>query len=102
MIVRTWSGKVPLGKAEGFHRHLLATGVKDYRCRAGCLDIALWRRDEDGWAVFTLVSTWSDVETIRAYAGHDLERAMLYPDDQSFDLVPDLRAHHHQLVSSVE
>jgi quinol monooxygenase YgiN len=99
VIVRTWSGKVPIDQADGFHRHLLATGVGDYRHRPGCADIALWRRDQDGWAVFTLVSTWRDLDSIRGYAGDDYERAVLYPDDDRYGLVPDLSALHHELLS---
>jgi imidazolonepropionase-like amidohydrolase len=30
-IARVWSGHVPAAEADGFHRHLLATGVADVR-----------------------------------------------------------------------
>ena len=99
MIIRTWNGKVPIDKADGFHRHLLTTGIGDYRRRPGCVDIALWRRDQDGWAVFTLVSTWQDLDSVRSYAGDDYERAVLYPDDDMYGLVPDLSVLHHRLLS---
>jgi quinol monooxygenase YgiN len=99
MIARTWAGKVPTEHAEGFHRHLLETGVKDYRRQPGCLTVALWRRDALGWSHFLLSSTWRDLAAIRAYAGDAPERAVLYPEDEAFGLVPDDFVTHYQVLS---
>lgn len=98
MIVRTWSGRVPLAHADLFHAHLLATGVADYRAQPGCHEVRLWRADEGAIARFTLVSIWSDMDAIRTYAGDEPEVAVLYPDDERFELVPDRVVEHHALV----
>ena len=100
MMVRAWSGRVPLAHAEGFHAHLLATGVADYRWQAGCVEIRLWRRDEAGSALFTLVSTWSDMDAICAYAGDTPEIAVVYPDDDRFELLSDRYVTHYELIAS--
>ena len=99
MIVRTWRGRVPLVHAEDFHAHLRMTGVADYRRQAECVEIRLWRRDEAGSALFTLVSTWTSMSAIRGYAGDSPDIAVLYPDDDRFELVPDRHVEHHDLVS---
>ncbi|MGY4396710.1 heme-degrading monooxygenase HmoA [Sphingomonas sp. UYAg733] len=99
MIVRRWAGKVPVAKAAGFHAHLIATGIGEYREHAGCADIMLWRRDDDGWAEFTLVSTWRDLDSVRDFAGADFARAVLYPGDEAFGLIPDFEVTHHNLLS---
>lgn len=71
MMVRTWSGRVPL--------------VADYRLQPGRHEVRLWCADaEDRTVRFTLVSVWSDMDAIRAYAG--------------FERVPDRVAVHHALV----
>lgn len=98
MIVRSWSGRVPLSRAEAFCCHLIATGVRDFRAQRGCVDVALWRRDEREWAIFTLISTWEDMECIRAHAGPDPSRAIHYPGDEAFGLVPDMNVIHHELI----
>lgn len=59
----------------------------------------LWRRDDGDEATFTLVSLWRDLEAIRAYAGDDCERAVLYDGDDAFGLVPDSIARHHDIVA---
>jgi hypothetical protein len=99
MIVRTWSGRVPLAQAGGFHAHLLATGVAEYRAQPGCRAIWLWRSDEEGGiARFTLMSVWTNMAAIRGYAGEDPQVAMLYADDARFGLVPDRVVEHHALL----
>jgi len=98
MIARTWGGKVPEAKAEAFHRHLLRTGIGDYRAHVGCLDVRLWRKDAGGWAHFLLSSVWLDMQAIRAYAGDAPEVAVLYPDDDAFGLVPDLYVAHYNVL----
>lgn len=98
MIVRCWSGRVPQEHAEGFRDHIAATAAAEFRAQPGCIDVALWRRDEGDWAIFTFVSTWRDMDAIRAYAGPDPTRAVLYPGDEAFGLVPDPIVTHHELI----
>lgn len=98
MIARTWAGSVPSGQAEAFHRHLLATGVADYRRQPGCLEVRLWRHDAEGRARFLLLSTWASLEAIRAYTGDHPEAAVLYPGDERFGLVPDRSATHYRIL----
>ena len=100
MIVRSWGGKVPLEHAEGFRHHLIATGITDYRRQPGCRTVELWRQDSDGWAHFLLVSKWTDLAAIRAYAGDGTETAVLYPGDEAFGLIPDRQVSHYELLSS--
>jgi len=98
VIVRYWSGRVPVVHASDFRRHLMATGVSDYQAQQGLIDVALWRRDSGGSAMFTLVSTWRDMESIHAFAGSDPTCAVLYPGDQAFQLIPDTFVTHHELI----
>jgi quinol monooxygenase YgiN len=98
MIVRTWSGRVPSEHGAGFHEHLLATGVADYRAQPGCVDVRLWCSDDGVTATFTLVSIWTDLSAIRAYAGDRPEIAVLYPEDGRFGLEPDRNVRHHTLL----
>jgi 2-iminobutanoate/2-iminopropanoate deaminase len=99
MIARTWGGKVPLEHAEGFHQHLLVTGVEDYRGHRDCIEVKLLRRDAHEWAHFLLFSVWISMDAILGYAGDAPERAVLYPDDDAFGLVPDLEVTHYELLS---
>ncbi|MGS5085277.1 antibiotic biosynthesis monooxygenase [Hydrogenophaga sp. A37] len=99
MIARSWNGRVPQEHAGCFHRHLLKTGVSDYRQQPGCLEVRLWRSDADRWASFLLLSVWRDLDAIRAYAGSTPEVAVLYPEDDAFGLVPDKMVMHYRVLS---
>ncbi len=65
----------------------------------GCLGVHLLRRDEGAWACFFLLSYWDSLESIRVYAGDDLERAVLYPDDEVYELVPNTYVTHYQVLT---
>jgi heme-degrading monooxygenase HmoA len=99
MIARAWGGRVPLEHAEAFHTHLIRTGLADYGDHAGCCDIKLLRRDADGWTQFLLISLWTSMDAIRAFAGDTPEVAVLYPGDDAYGLVPDLFVTHYEVLS---
>lgn len=98
MILRSWGCKVPLEKADAFAEYLCRTGIADYKRQAGCHDVRLMRHDSNGWAQFLLQSHWVDYGSIEAYAGANSEIAVLYPDDEAYDLVADLRVTHYEIV----
>jgi hypothetical protein len=98
VIARTWGGKVPLAHAAGFYRQLLQTGVEDYRQHSDCIEVKLLRRDIDGWAHFLLFSVWTSMDAIRTYAGDTPDKAVLYPDDDAYGLVPDEIVTHYDVV----
>lgn len=97
-IARVWSGHIPAAEAEGFHRHLLATGVAEVQAVEGNLGAIVLRRAEGGRVRFTLLTVWSDVEAVRRYSGSDINAAKLYPGDDRFGLEPDLRAAQHEIL----
>jgi hypothetical protein len=46
-------------------------------------------------------SLWDSVDAIRAFAGDDIEAAVLYPEDARY-LVGESTVTHHQIVDQVE
>ena len=97
-IARVWSGHVPSAQAEGFHRHLLATGVAEAHAVEGNLGASVLRRTEGDRVRFTLLTIWSDAEAVRRFAGDDVDAARLYPGDDRFGLMPEHRATLHDIV----
>lgn len=91
---------MPPDRADTFEAHLMATGVADYMRQPGCTEYHMWRRDDADCVLFTLVSLWTDMDAVRAYAGPAPEIAVLYADDAAFGLDPDLHVTHHHLVTS--
>ncbi len=100
MILRTWGARTTLECADAFHRHLLETGIADYRKIAGCREVHLVRRDEGGVTHFLLLSFWDSLDAIRTYTGENFEVAVLYPGDEAYRLDPDRFVHHFETVST--
>ena len=81
MIGRSRGAKCPLANAQAFDRHLLKTGVADYRRQSGCLDLRVRRSDDDGWAQFLPRSVWRNVAALRGFPGVSRRTAIQYLAD---------------------
>jgi len=84
MIARTWHGAVSADRADEYYAYLQRTGVPDLRATPGNLGVYVMRRIEGDEAHFLMISLWRSREDIRAFAGHDIERARYYPEDADF------------------
>ena len=84
MIARTWTGAVRTADADEYAAYIRDTGFAEYGRTAGNRGAWLLRRDDDGTTEFIALSLWDSYEAIRAFAGEDIEAAVLYPEDQRF------------------
>ena len=98
MIARIWHGRVPADKTDTYHAYLLKTGVADYRATPGNRGVYVMRRVEEQVAHFELLTFWDSVETIKAFAGDDYERARYYPEDDEFLLEREPRVTHLEVL----
>jgi heme-degrading monooxygenase HmoA len=55
------------------------------------------RRDEDDRTEFITLSLWESVGAIRAFAGDDIEAAVLYAEDEKY-LLGDSTVTHHEVI----
>jgi heme-degrading monooxygenase HmoA len=84
MIARVWSGAVRTADADEYADYIRATGFAEYGQTPGNRGAWLLRRDADGRTEFVTLSLWDSVEAIRAFAGEDIEAAVLYPEDERY------------------
>jgi hypothetical protein len=83
-IARTWHGRVPATKAEAYHAYLLRTGIADYRATPGNRGVLVQRHIVGDVAHFTLTTLWDSIDSIKAFAGEQYERARYYPEDDEY------------------
>jgi heme-degrading monooxygenase HmoA len=100
MIARIWEGKVPSEKADAYERYLAGFGVQDYQKVAGNISVSLMRRDEFEVTHFLLVSYWTSLEVLEAYAGSSVDRAHYYTYDLECLLEPSPTVRHYEVVVS--
>lgn len=98
MIVRMWHGRVPASKAADYRRFLATRAIPDYRSVPGNLSVHLLERVEADVTHFITMTFWKDLESIRAFAGRDLERAKYYPEDSEYLLEFEPHVVHYEVV----
>jgi heme-degrading monooxygenase HmoA len=100
MIARTWHGVTPAAKADAYYAYLEESGVKEYRKTPGNLGVYVLRRVEGDRAHFLLISLWDSHESIRAFAGAELEKARYFPKDREFLLAFEPKVTHYEVLAA--
>lgn len=98
MIARVWRGVTNAEKADQYYDYLMRTGVKDYSQTAGNRGVQVLRRVGEGQAEFLLISFWDSFESIRRFAGEDIERAVYYPEDKDYLLTLEPKVTHYEVL----
>jgi heme-degrading monooxygenase HmoA len=99
MIARIWHGMTRTADADAYWDYLNHTGLPDYRDTPGNQDVTVLRRIESDVAHFTLISLWDSFDSIREFAGDDIEVARYYPEDTAFLLELEPHVTHHEVLA---
>jgi heme-degrading monooxygenase HmoA len=100
MIARTWSGTVRRADADEYAEYIRETGFNEYGRTPGNRGAWMLRRDEGERTEFITLSLWESEDAIRAFAGDDIEAAVLYPGDERY-LIGESTVTHHAVVGEV-
>ena len=98
MIAREWKCRVPEAHCDGFTGYLYETGIRDSSATSGFLGAQILRRPFSGKIELTLVTYRDNLESIKAFAGQDISQARLYPEDEVYELEPDLLVNHYEVI----
>jgi heme-degrading monooxygenase HmoA len=66
----------------------------------GNISAYVLERQEGDITHFVTLTLWESLETIRGFAGDDLEQAKYYPEDKDFLLEFEPRVVHYEVVGS--
>ncbi len=98
MIARSWRGATRAQDAEKYLEYLHRTGLAEYRKTEGNRGVLALRRIVEDRAEFLLISLWNSRESIRQFAGDDMETAVFYPEDDRFLVERDEHVSHYEVV----
>ena len=98
MIARVWSGAVRTTDADEYATYIRETGFAEYGRTAGNRGAWLLRRDGAGTTEFVALSLWDSIDAIRAFAGADIEAAVLYPEDERYLIGGESRIAHYDVA----
>ena len=84
MIVRIWHGRTKTVDANVYRQFVIDTGIKDYTSTKGNLGAEIWQREEGDVTHIWTVSWWNNLESIKPFAGKEIEKAKYYEDDKKY------------------
>ena len=98
MIVRMWHGRVPSAKAAAYRKFVTERAIPDYQSVPGNLSVHILERSEGEITHFITMTFWESLDSIRGFAGDDVERAKYYPEDSDFLLEFEPKVVHYEVV----
>jgi len=98
MITRMWHGKVPTNKAKEYRDFLNARAIPDYQSVAGNVSVYILERAEGDITHFITLTFWENIESIKGFAGEDIEVAKYYPEDKEFLLEFEPQVVHYEVA----
>jgi heme-degrading monooxygenase HmoA len=102
MIIREWRGRADPSRAEAYPRHFRDNVVPELRGVPGFAGAHLARRAMDGRVEFVVLTRWRSMEAIRAFAGADVEKAVVEPGAVAALIDFDAHVRHYEVIESVE
>lgn len=97
MIARIWKGAVRRRDADAYAAYMRETGIAGYVQTPGNRGAWMLRRDVNGRTEFVMFTLWDSIDAVKAFAGHDYETAVFYPEDDRFLVERDLTAAHYEV-----
>ena len=84
MVARTWRGWTRAAEIDRYVEYVRETGVEGLAGTDGNQGVFIYTRTDGDRAEIVVTSLWDSRESIRAFAGDDIERAVFYPKDDEF------------------
>lgn len=94
MIVRIWRGWTRHEDTEDYASYIKSTGIAAYEATPGNVGAYLVSRPDGERTEFLTISFWQSRESIEAFAGDDIEKAVFYPEDDRFLLDREIFVKH--------
>lgn len=97
-VARVWHGRTSESKAKEYTAYLNEAGIPKIRSVPGNLGVQLFRRIENGVSDFVVISYWDSRDTIKQFAGEDIEKTHHLPRDPEFLLELEPTVKHYDII----
>jgi heme-degrading monooxygenase HmoA len=98
MVARIWRGVVRREDADEYAVYIRATGFAEYKSTPGNRGAWMLRRDEGDRTEFITFTLWDSLDAVRAFAGEDIEAAVLYPEDERYLVEREDTVRHYEVA----
>jgi heme-degrading monooxygenase HmoA len=98
MIARVWSARCPPAHAGAYAHHLRSAVLTEVQSLEGYRGATLLQRPAGDDVEITVITWWSSLADVRAFAGHDVERAVISKEARALLSHADDRVRHFDVV----
>jgi heme-degrading monooxygenase HmoA len=98
MIVRIWRGLAEKARADAYHRHVTQTVFPSLKELAGYRGASLLRREVGERVEFLAVTHWESLDSIKSFAGPDVDKAIVEPEGRAVLAEFDDFARHYEVA----
>ncbi|SRR6266404_3491313 len=101
MVIREWRGRASLSRAEAYPRHFRDKVVPELRRVPGLLGADLSQRRFDDKVEFLVFTRWRSMDSIRAFAGPNIEKSVVEPGAVASLIEFDADVRHYEFIEEV-
>jgi heme-degrading monooxygenase HmoA len=95
-----WRGWVSTDRAAEYVDYITKTGLAEYQQTPGNLGAQMWTRNlDDGRTEVLTLSWWESLDSIRGFAGDDIDVAVYYPEDEHYLIDREMTVTHYEVAS---
>ena len=100
MIARVWRGATRAADSEAYAAYVEETGMSTARAAEARGTLVLRRPDGDK-AEFVTILLFDSLDAVRSFAGDEIERAVFFPEDDTYLVERDLGVHHYEVDAQI-
>jgi len=100
VISRYWRGLFRAERADDYVRHLREKTFVNLERLDGFVSASILRRDVATGVEFVVLTRWRSLESVKAFAGEDPERAVVPEELSAMILEYDERVRHYEEVAA--
>ena len=98
MIARRWHGMVPADLAGRYVALMREVALPDYRATPGNRGAWCLTRPDGNLVHVEMLTFWDDFDSVRRFAGDDVEAAKYYDFDDDYLLEKEPRVAHFEVI----
>jgi heme-degrading monooxygenase HmoA len=98
MIVRSWHGRAAATNHRAYVEHFRRNVLPELREIDGFLGASLLKTDRADYIEFLVLTRWDSMDAIRAFAGDEVENAVVEPQAAAALLSFDRTVQHYEVV----
>ncbi len=98
MIARIWRGWTRREDADAYVHYMEEVAAPDSLGTPGNRGFSVLHRPDGDREEFLTVSLWDSLDSIRAFAGDEIDKAVFYPEDDRYLVDRELNVSHYEYV----